>query len=357
MHPCPLAKTLVSVFLAGALAGCSGEDLYLGTPLALGGSMGMGMGGGAPEPTAPPTTTTEPPPGRPMRPTMTFGSTSINVSAKLAKFGWGDGEDEDNVSFDRNGLQMFFSSERSDQEPDTGDDVFVATSATPWGEFDRVDRVMAANTAESETSPCVSLDGLTLWVAQRPDDDDYDIFYITRERADMDVWSPAQPEQTLNSSADDIPRPLGWGDTVMPLARRADGNQYLTYFATREDTGARFTMPVPAGGSLVEDEAATVDGFLSGDGTLLFFNWEYAEDRGELYMAWRPTPADPFEVPRRLTDYGLLAGYDFDDSDQRDPWLSPDMRTLYYSSNHEDTEKGRNIYAVDFRLDTPDTGN
>lgn len=113
----------------------------------------------------------------------------------------------------------------------------------------------------------------------------------------------------------------------MPLGSDRDTrNYYQIYFATRaEDGDAAFAAPQRVE-ELATPMMSTVDAFLSDDGLALFYV------RGPAFG-----PADLFVAQRRATDDPFTPGVPIDDlntvSDERDPWLSPDGRQLYFSSD------------------------
>src|SRR5207248_460579 len=109
---------------------------------------------------------------------------------------------------------------------------------------------------------------------------------------------------------------------------------YQTYLAARPETGAPFGAPV-AIPELDYTNRSTVDGFLTEDGLTLFFSSSTAlvdggVDAGaatsDLYVAWRRSTSEPFSVTQPLDDLNTAG-------DERDPWLSPDGHTLYFTSD------------------------
>lgn len=278
----------------------------------------------------------------------TFGEPT-NLALQL-----GSSEDnEDNPSLTADLLQIFFTSNREDDD-DTGVDVFTARRATPDSPFEPSVRLSAVSSEGFDTSPSISLDGTTLWVgsevpnsAEEGDgDEDIDIIRFTRSSPSSNDWGGGTPETTLNSSAKDIPRPLALNETVMPLgSQRDDDGLYLTYLAERPAPGAPFGAPRLLA-ELVQSDRATVDAFLSNDGRLLFFNWEADGGEGELYMAWRRTLSDPFSTPLALdainTEY-----------DERDPWISPDGTRFFFTSDRDspdDDDRQLDIFEVPIQL-------
>jgi Tol biopolymer transport system component len=65
---------------------------------------------------------------------------------------------------------------------------------------------------------------------------------------------------------------------------------------------------------------------LSADGTVLYFESDDAAANGSLYVVTRPTPADPFGVPRVLAEIA-------DPSvEEGDPFISRDGQTFLFVS-------------------------
>jgi WD40-like Beta Propeller Repeat len=125
---------------------------------------------------------------------------------------------------------------------------------------------------------------------------------------------------------------------------------YQIYLATRPTPGEAFGAPV-AISELNHPDGSTVDGFLTDDGLTMFFSSAPvaesadaavpASDGGktdagktadagvansDLFVAWRRSTSGPFSFTQPLDDLNTAA-------DERDPWLSPDGRTLYFTSD------------------------
>ena len=101
---------------------------------------------------------------------------------------------------------------------------------------------------------------------------------------------------------------------------------YQILFAARSgasSSGSPKLQPVP---ELEYPEQSTVDGFLSEDGLTLFYVTGPSSGAADLYVASRRSTSDPFEHDTPLDDLNTP-------SDERDPWLSPDGRELYFSSD------------------------
>jgi hypothetical protein len=189
---------------------------------------------------------------------------------------------------------------------------------------------------KDDASPAIALDGQTLWVGQDTEDDDVedtDIWFVTR--LPSGGWSPPENATSLNSDAKDIPRqPAGSAAlTIMPLGSQRNGDDYQTFFAARSGSGEfGAPMPIPE----LELGARVVDGFLTPDLLTLLFSSGEGEDKGDLFVVSRPNLDAPFGEPVALEDINT-------EHDERDPWLSPDGRRLFFTSNRGESH---DIYEV-----------
>jgi hypothetical protein len=221
-------------------------------------------------------------------------------------------------------------------------DVWFATRAGASDAFGAPQPVDAVNTSGFETSSAISADGLTLWFgSDRPGGVGAIDVWVAQRTARGAPWSTPVNVVALNSPSDDIPRPPGLHALVMPMASTRPaatnpGGVYQTYLAARPQTGAPFGTPV-AIPELDYTNRSTVDGCLTDDGLTLFFSSAPAQapvdggvDAGagtsDLYVAWRRSTSEPFSVTQPLDDLNSAG-------DERDPWLSPDGHTLYFTSD------------------------
>ena len=124
---------------------------------------------------------------------------------------------------------------------------------------------------------------------------------------------------------------------------------YQTFFATRASAGAQFGTPVlVAELAAAHPDSSTVDAFLTDDGLTIFYSSAPAvapadaatPDGGmptaDLYVAFRRSVNEPFVQAQPLDDLNTPG-------DERDPFLTPDGRTLYFTS---DRDGALNIYTA-----------
>lgn len=239
---------------------------------------------------------------------------------------------EDNPTLTADELLLCFTSKRP--ESTGGSDIWCAERPNLTEPFAQPSEQTQLNTDGFESSSALSLDGLTLWFGSDVNGD-LDIFRSERPNRSA-PWNAPERDPTLNSTADDIPRPPASNDRVMPLASRRDSDDYWTYFATRSSVDTEFGEPVLIE-ELAFDGRSVVDAFLREDGLLLLFTLTSADDPGDLYYAERTEPNGPFGPPIEIRGINT-------ESDDRDPWLSADGRRLYFSSNRSD---GFDLYVAE----------
>ena len=230
-------------------------------------------------------------------------------------------------------LELFFTSGRADNSAD----VWTARRASPQDPFDAPAIVSEVSTSAFDTSPAISLDGLSLYFGSDRSGGAGEVDIWVATRADRTLpWTGVQNVAALNSSAKDIPRPPGQHGLVMPLGSARNSTVgYLTFLATRPTTDQTFGAPVLVQG-LAAADAAVADGFLTEDGLTLFYSVTPPNQPPDLFMATRPSTAAAFSQPTALGSLNTA-------SDERDPWLSPDGTTFFFSS---DRSGSLQIYEV-----------
>jgi hypothetical protein len=250
----------------------------------------------------------------------------------------------DNPTLTADLLEIYFT---TDRQSGNGD-VWFARRSDRGQSFESPAPITEVNSDAFETSSAISADGLTLWFgSDRGGGVGTTDIWMSNRASRSAPWSTPVNVVALNTAAEDIPRPPGQHGLVMPMASKQGGAvDYETFLATRPSAGAPFRMPVRVS-ELVYSDRSTVDAFLSDDGLTLFFSSSpfitladggprpgdagAAPDGGttpsaDLYVAWRQSVNDPFSVTQPLDD--LNTG-----GDERDPWLTPDGKTLYFTSD------------------------
>ena len=254
----------------------------------------------------------------------------------------------DNPTLTGDLLEIYFTTDRVSGNGD----VWFATRATAAAPFGTPAPVTAVNGDSFETSAAISTDGLTLWFgSDRAGGVGANDIWVSQRATRAATWSTPVNVVALNSPADDIPRPPGQHALVMPMAstkvtdHNPSSTNYQTYLATRATAAVPFGAPV-AIPELDYVDRSTVDGFLTDDGLTMFFSSAPVAEPGDaaasspdggkpadagvassdLLVASRRSTSEPFSVPLPLDDLNTSA-------DERDPWLTPDGTTLYFTSD------------------------
>lgn len=232
------------------------------------------------------------------------------------------GSKDDNPTLTWDMLEIYFSSKRGDGATD----LWHARRSSVDEPFSEPEFLADMSTPDFDTSPAIEGDGLTFWFSSAREDGlgALDIIRVTRATR-QDAWGAPTVVTELNSEQDDIPRPTGAGGLVMPLGSRRGGETYITYFATRVSPDAPFSSVVPAT-ELAPEGVLTADAFLTDDGLTILYTRGAPDEPADLYMARRATLSEPFSDVMPLDTLNTEA-------DERDPWLSPDGKTLYFSSD------------------------
>jgi hypothetical protein len=233
-------------------------------------------------------------------------------------------EKDDNPTLSQDELIVCFTSKRDGGTG--GTDIWCAERSSVTEPFNSPRELSQINTDDFESSPALSADGLILWYSSEREDFGLDILVTQRDTRSAD-WGSGQLVSALNSSVDDLPRPLALGARVMPMASRRDSEDYWTYLASRTNSDEPFTEP-----QLIEELAvagrSVVDGFLREDGLLLLYSMSEAPEPGDIQFSQREDLSARFSTPTPVVGLNTEA-------DDRDPWLSADGKRLYFSSDRD----------------------
>lgn len=240
-----------------------------------------------------------------------------------------EGHETDNPTLTADLLEIYFASGRDGGAGDI--DVWTARRASVDEPFGTPEPVTIVNTAEFETSPAVSLDGLELWVGAERDGGlgEQDIWVAHRTSRDA-PWSGLTNVLELNTTEKDIPRQPAVGNRIMPLGSRRGGLEYYQTFLAERPSASEPFGPARELTELEIDGQNTIDGFLTEDGLTLYFNRTpgAGESKGDLFVATRPELTAPFGAAVPISDLNTS-------DDERDPWLSPDGMHFFFSSDRD----------------------
>lgn len=232
----------------------------------------------------------------------------------------GSNDDDPTVAGDE--LELIFNSDRSGNSQlyfsrrDSVDE--------PWGDPQLVPGV---NSADSETAPELSSDGLTLYFSSnRAGGKGKHDIYITHRDTREANWDPPDLVPELNSAANEYSPVEDESGLAVYFYSTRDGGDQDVFMATRASRNDPWRTP-----AVLVDELDTAgndaDPFVTGDGLTLYFG-SGAAGLLDIYVARRldrDAAFDPAEPVGELNS----------DAHDTDPWLSPGGRSLVMTSNRD----------------------
>ena len=221
-------------------------------------------------------------------------------------------------------LEIFFDSDRPASGAAMGD-VWTAKRASATDPFGPPTLVTELASLSDDTTPEVSLDGLTMYFSSdRAAAGDRDIYVTTRpDRASP--WSTPQRVAELSKSGldDDSAEPMPDGvHLVMSSGVQPTLDLLL---ATRTSPTAPWSSLVALPG-LSDPTSDESQQWASPDLTVIYFVTDRAPSTSQdIWLATRPDAQSAFTITR-LTELSTGAG-------DVDPWLTPDLHTMYFASS------------------------
>lgn len=208
------------------------------------------------------------------------------------------------------------------------DDIYVITRASvsdPWSDPTPVDEL---NSADVETTPEVSPDGLTIYFAsgRMPTLGGNDIWMATRASRTAAWGTPVQVSALSSTAADGAPVQIDELSILIDSDREGSLDIFL---ASRASAADAWGTPVVIG-ELVSAENEG-NPMLSSDKLTIYFD-SNRSGNNELYAATRSSPAEAFGAPAPIAELNSTSA-------DSDPWVSPDGRTMYFTSSRDGTQR------------------
>jgi hypothetical protein len=237
----------------------------------------------------------------------------------------GSGADANNPTFTADLLELYLTTGRAGGLG--SQDIWVSKRASPNDPWGAPVPVPELNSADLETSSAISADGLTIYFGsdRAGGKGKIDVWMATRpDRASS--WSAPVNVPELSSTDDDMAHPaMGSNLMVVVATRSLAPPDWDLLRATRPDQASPFGTPTPI--TELNSTASDDDPYLSADGQVFFFNSSRVSGNDEdLYYATRDPATGKFSAPQPVTELNTK-------SKDRDPWLSPDLRYIVFSSN------------------------
>ena len=230
---------------------------------------------------------------------------------------------DDDPSLTADMREIYFNSNRPGGVG--GSDIWRATRESARDAWGQPEVVAELSTAGTETHASVEPDGLTIWVAMRPEGGTtgYDV-WRSRRASRQDAWNPAEFVAELSTDDDDMVTSPGADFSEIYLARKPVGTEaWDMYRFVETDDGFGPAIPLYE----LNTPGSEFDPFMTADGLSIFFtNQTFGTFGTDIYVAHR-------------TDTEALFGQDFpvvelnSEWGDSDLWISPDLRSAFFSSN------------------------
>ena len=203
---------------------------------------------------------------------------------------------------------------------DSSSDIYTARRGRvtdPWPALVKVDEI----SANSEISPEVSSDGLTMYFARSPTNE-YNIQETMRPSRSAQ-WAIGSRVDSLNTTSYEGSSAVSHDGLTIVLASARAGSSDI-YITTRASLAGVWPMPaaVPA---LAKPTFGEDCPFLLSDNLTIYFAANFGNTNTDLYKSTRP-PGGAFGNPVAITELNTPG-------DEYDPWVSPDGRTIYFGRN------------------------
>jgi hypothetical protein len=223
----------------------------------------------------------------------------------------GGGDDDPTLTGDM--LELYFNRNA---------DIYLATRSDvgqPWSTPTLVNEL---SSIYSETTPEITYDGLTIFVAStRIGGFGADDIYVSTRASRTDAWAtPVQVPELSTSAEDAASAPtsdlLDIVLTSNPTAVNAD-----LYRAHRTSTTASWSTPAPL--TALNSASDDFSPMLTDDKLTIYFD-SFRAGTDDLYVATRASTSASFSTPTPITELNTVGS-------ESDPWISPDNRHLFFT--------------------------
>jgi len=219
------------------------------------------------------------------------------------------------------GLDIFFQSTRPGGLG--SNDIWTARRTSTTDPWSTPVLVTELSSVASELFPHVSPDGLRMYLAStRAGTSGADI-YVTARATRTATWAPPTAVVELNTVANERRASVTADELLLVLdSERGNAGRDL-YLSTRSSTSNPWSAPVPITelNTSESDAGATI----SADGLAMFFARGPLVGDRDLFVATRSSRSAAFGPPTLIEELSST-------TDDSDPWISADQRTLLFAS-------------------------
>jgi WD40-like Beta Propeller Repeat len=213
-------------------------------------------------------------------------------------------------------LELYFNS---------NSDIWRATRATPTAAFDTPAQVPSLSSGANETTPEITGDGLTIFIASSRTGTagNDDIWVATRANTATSTWgTPARIPELSTASGEAASAPTDDLLAIVIISTRAGGlGNADIYLSTRATTSVAWGTPTNVMAP-VNTSGDDYSPMLSQDRLSLYFD-SARSGNSDLFVATRATTSDSFGTPVPLTELNTSGA-------ETDPWVSADQRHIFF---------------------------
>jgi len=216
-----------------------------------------------------------------------------------------------------------------DAASDAASDAPVKTRCDPRKPFGAPAIVASLNTTSDDSTPRLSPDELTVYLASmRPGHLGGGSIYVARRTSRSDPFGTPALLPVVNTTNGTIYHPAVTGDGLRIFLQVAGGGPTDLYLGTRTTTAVEFSTPAPLAN--VNSGSFELIPFISADGVHLLF----ASNRSGAFLLYESTAnAGVFGAATLVPGVGSGNGAAVDTA----PVLSGDLLSLYFASTRVDT--------------------
>ena len=201
-----------------------------------------------------------------------------------------------------------------------GNNILVARRTMVTGTWVTPGNVPELSTAMIEDTPEVSSDGLIMFFVRGDSPGTTEIFEATRASRDL-AWGSPNIATALNSPSAETAPAISTDGLTIVFASTPNGNSDL-FIANRATKASAWSPPAPLislNTAMIEDRP-----FLSPDKRTIYFSSNRSGSL-DLFTATRPTTTAEFGTPSPITELNTPS------RDETDPWVTEDGRHMFFT--------------------------
>jgi hypothetical protein len=239
--------------------------------------------------------------------------------------GISSGLGDDDPSLPDDMLELYFGSRRPAASQSDDENLWMVKRGSINDPWSAPVEVTELNTPNAETTAKITGDGLTIFFASDRSSSDADIFMSTRANR-TSTWTTPVPVNQLNSSDGDYAAFVS--STLTHVVMCSGPSTPAEALWTSDRSSASASWPVPVRVAELDDaNVSEGDPMEPTAGVMYYDSWRLNADKTyDIYRVERSSPAQPWGNRTKVEGINVDAHHD------RDPWVSSDEHTMFFSS-------------------------